>query len=707
MYNRYMFRLIAVVLALVAPILLPSCIRPSDSLGDGAVQLGGRLFWALCDGAEDADEASSRAEFRRLDTSGSGNIERLVGREGRYIWIRADFTVPGALRGRDLGLVVAYLHFAGRAWLNGVPVGSMGSFPPDERSILWDPQCLRLPSSGLSPDGPNTLMIKVWAHGKSHISDDVFVCDYDDAVLVAGKMGFFSQRVFLVCEGWLICSSVLFMLMFIWRRKERSNLAFALLNGATIVFLTLFFLPEIPWYYDSPASFLTIVKTTLCCGFYFVCAFASLFIMKFLGVTIPRATLAAIGAVSGILSVFTLAMPDYNSLMHVCPYFLITSFSQFVPAFVELFRALRSRSRRRIALVMLVGFSPFLACAVVDVAVRLVAQDTSKPYFSAFGWQASVFVFLVLMSIRYNRVYARYEYLSSNLRREVVEKTRSLSEANERLESEIQKSNIDLEMASIVQEKFLPAHEVAFLGWDVAVCYKAAAKVSGDLYDYFHEGGRLDGLAMFDVSGHGIASSLITMLAKHIVHRAFEDCTANSRSVSTALYRVNEQIIEAKGDIENYMTGILMRFGGFDGDDVCRVELANAGHPRPLLYRADSGEVSEIVHDDGQFQYGAIGLANIDVSFPEIVFSMAVGDVFVCYTDGLTESMNSRREEFGRERVMDVLRQFAHRDALAIMDALTYSLDEFTDGVKREDDLTIIILKRSSSMDFLEELDSE
>ena len=311
------------------------------------------------------------------------------------------------------------------------------------------------------------------------------------------------------------------------------------------------------------------------------------------------------------------------------------------------------------------------------------------------------------MSVHYNQVYARYEYLSSNLRREVDEKTRELSHSNEKLENEIKKSNIDLEMASIVQEKFFPAPDVVFRGWDLAVCYKAAAKVSGDLYDYYHTDDILDGISLFDVSGHGIASSLITMLAKHIVYHSFRDCVAMGRSVSSTLYRINEQIIEAKGEIENYLTGILVRFGAFDENDVCAVEMANAGHPHPILYSASTGETKEIVHSEGQSQYGAIGLQNIAVSFPEIKFQMARGDIFVCYTDGLTESMNKDREEFGKERVMEVLRNSAPKDSLSILEDLIDALDLFTNGVPREDDLTIIILKRERSNDYLEELLAE
>ncbi len=668
--------------------------------------LGEKLEWAECD-ETDTVYSAPRSVFKPLDASRSRTLEKLVGREGSFVWIRARFRVPDRLKFKSLGLVMGYIHFADKVWLNDVYVGGYGSFPPDERSALWAAHCYLFPDSAVRDDGVNTILIKVWVHGGGDISSNIFVCDYDEAVNESSRLGFWYTRIFLICEGWTLCAVIIFLSIFIWRRKDRSNLAFALLNCSTVVFLTPFFLPEIPWYATSPVSYLLLIKSTLCLGFYFVCTFASLFLMKFIKVTIPKQTIVAMCSILLVLSCLTLAMPDYNSLMSACPYFLVASVSELIPAVIELVKALRNKNRRGGAFVLMLGFSPFLICCAVDFTFRVLFENSNNPYFAIFGWQVSVFLFLLFMSIRYNKVFARYEYLSLNLRKEVSAKTQSLSEANEKLLAEIRRNDIDLEMASIVQEKFFPAPDIIFRGWDIAICYKAAAKVSGDLYDYYHTNSNLEGISLFDVSGHGISSSLITMLAKHIVHRAFKDCTGDGKSVSAALYRINEQIIEAKGDIENYLTGILLRFGEFDSDDECTVEMANAGHPHPVLYSAADGTTREIAHGEGQSQYGAIGLVNIAVSFPEIKFKMARGDIFICYTDGLVEAMNKNREEFGLSRVRSVLQSSAPKDALSILEDLIDSLDSFTEGVSRDDDLTIIILKRERSNDYLEELMAE
>lgn len=115
--------------------------------------------------------------------------------------------------------------------------------------------------------------------------------------------------------------------------------------------------------------------------------------------------------------------------------------------------------------------------------------------------------------------------------------------------------------------------------------------------------------------------------------------------------------------------------------------------------------VSEVVNADVSFnQYGAIGIKGIAVSFPEIKFKMVPGDVFVCFTDGLVEAFNSYREEYGTDRLKQVLSRSAEMDAQSILEEIIDDLMLFSSGVPREDDLTIIVLKRKKSSDFIEEI---
>ena len=161
--------------------------------------------------------------------------------------------------------------------------------------------------------------------------------------------------------------------------------------------------------------------------------------------------------------------------------------------------------------------------------------------------------------------------LNENLEKKVNERTHELKDANyelsilnARLEKEKFRSELELEMASIVQRKFFPQPIKHFKGWDIAICYEPLAKVSGDLYDYYNFKNILNGISIFDVSGHGISASLITMLSKNIISHAFQRGYRNRESIEHMLNRINNSIITEKGEIDNYLTGLLCRFSEFD-----------------------------------------------------------------------------------------------------------------------------------------------
>lgn len=713
---------------------------------DCIIDLSESVYWAQTDAASSV-YSTALLDFEKLDTHKSKNLQEICGMEGAYVWLKIEFTVPNPLKYRSLGFVVSSLRFADKVWLNNSYIGSSGKFPPNEKGALFMSHFYFFPDGVVKNNEVNTILIKVWAHGRSEVSDEIFISDYDTAYREYNRLSFQNSKMYLIFQGAMFCSFVLYFMMYIWRRKNRSHLAFSLLNLCTIFFLAPFLAPEIPFYLSDSVSYLLFMKLTLCVSFYFLITFVSYFIIEFLHVEVPAWTKFSMYALLLVPTAVTLAVPSYNHLMSVCKPFLLAMFVQLGFALKAFFSCLFKKEKRRSALFILFGFSPVLIAMLCDVVMRGIMKNTANPYFSIFGWQLAIIMFIIILSMRYNKVYAKNEYLTTSLKKEVAIQTQKLTEANESLimqseelyvaneslasqaeelrsvneslegkskalekmnevlEREMVRKNQDLEMAAIVQQKFFPPPDKLFRGWDVAICYQPAAKVSGDLYDYYTRNECLEGLSIFDVSGHGIAAGLITMLSKRIIFNTFKESLEKFKSVSNTLYKVNEQILDAKGDIENYLTGILLHFADFDEDDACSITMANAGHPHPILYSSVTGLVSEVVNADVSFnQYGAIGIKGIAVSFPEIKFKMVPGDVFVCFTDGLVESFNSYREEYGTDRLKQVLSRSAEMDAQSILEEIIDDLMLFSSGVPREDDLTIIVLKRKKSSDFIEEI---
>ncbi len=522
-------------------------------------------------------------------------------------------------------------------------------------------------------------------------------------------MNFIHSKIYLIFEGGLFAAFILYFLMHLWHKDEKANISFALLNLFTVPFLFIFIGPETPWFFKIPYDWF--VKVFLCGSFYIIIFFVTSFVKHFLSVKEPPKMIFLRCVMLFVCTCITYAAKDYTALMKLTPLMLVLSAVHLSSAIVSLVKILifgdkNTRSRKQ-AFILLAGFTPFFISVILDCIVRLFWENTNYPYFAILGWQFSIVGFLIVLAVRYNKARMRAEFLNNELESEVARKTRDLSESNEKLEAEMYRANVDLEMASIVQQKFFPTPKKSFRGWDLAVCYSPVAKVSGDLYDVYSDAEKLNGVCLFDVSGHGIAASLITMLSKTVIFHEFHKAIKKNYLMSDALYKINSEIIAAKGDVENYLTGILMKVSAFDSCDACKLELSNAGHPNPILYSADEHCCTEIIHDENQAQYGAIGLQAIDVSFPQISFEMQKDDVLLFFTDGLLESMNKNREEFGKEQVMEILSRTHASDAQTILESLKTGLRDFMGENPRDDDLTIIVMKRTNSFDYIEELELE
>ncbi len=211
------------------------------------------------------------------------------------------------------------------------------------------------------------------------------------------------------------------------------------------------------------------------------------------------------------------------------------------------------------------------------------------------------------------------------------------------------------------------------------------AGVSGDIYDFYTQGKNLKGVGIFDVSGHGIASGLVTMLVRNIFQQEF------LQHEKLELYEVMEiidsRVRKEKRSIENYLTGILLRMKGNT------VEIVNAGHPCPILYKKSK---DECLYFDAnrKFSSTVIGLSAVDPFFQETSFKMEKGDELVLFTDGIKEALNSEHDEYGNERFMTSVNTATHQDFNKQIDSILTDMKRFTKNAEQSDDITIVIIKK-------------
>lgn len=243
----------------------------------------------------------------------------------------------------------------------------------------------------------------------------------------------------------------------------------------------------------------------------------------------------------------------------------------------------------------------------------------------------------------------------------------------------------EITLASYVQQSFYKSDLTGLDNYDIRVYSKAMSGVSGDLYDFYRDENHLDGLGIFDVSGHGVASGLITMLVRNIIHQEFYK--NKNKPFEEVVQIIDKRIKEEKGIVENYLSGVLIRI------DDNSLEVINAGHPNPILYRHN---IDGIYYLDNEKKYSStvLGMRAIDSFYKSFTVEMNRDDELVLYTDGITEAFNKQREPFGTVRLSEAINKMMVMDFNEQLPYLVEQISTFTDGCTPSDDITMIIIKK-------------
>lgn len=639
-------------------------------------------------------------EFKKLEKWCHSNISALAGITGNYVWIKADFELPENLKGEDISFFVSYIHFAEKTFLNGEMIGESGIFPDKngkgEQSSMYRTHFYRMNNKLLNRDGKNTIYIQIYSRGHAEANGYCYVGPTQVLTKLSTFNLFLSSRMYLLLFASPFITFLLFFVLFITRRKNKNwtNYFFAMENIFTIGMLGYFFAGEVPIYISWGIPHLWYTKIVLCCCTCLVIHFVSMFSIHYINGEIPKRVNIIQEILLIIIIIAIMVMPDLPTLMNFTWPIAALAFIKFVIGLYYPIRGLKNKEQHKKSVIFLLAFTPFYISIFAFIILNYIVDYSIIAYYPVLGHQLSNFVFIVILCKNMNRAMEENTYLNENLEREIQLQTVDLTFANERLEQEFKRSAKDLEMASIVQKKFLPPLENKFYGWEISVNYEPLSTVSGDLFDYYNDEDKLIGLSLFDASGHGIAASLVTMLSKNIIFRAFKESFNSGDSISSTLKRINNQIINAKGSVDNYLTGEILKIGEIDDVGKCNIELSSAGHPYPILFSTKENSIEELLTDPAEVQVGAIGIPDIEVSFPTIKFEMRKGDVLVVFTDGLLESANENHEQFGRERINEIVRKNYNHSAKEINLEIVNNLNDFMGGVLRDDDITVIVLKR-------------
>ncbi|MBO7583375.1 MAG: SpoIIE family protein phosphatase [Treponema sp.] len=656
------------------------------------------FYWAPTTEKSDISEAENLV-FQKIPKLEYKNIRKLVGASGEYVWIKTTFTLPDELKGDDLSMLVPYMHFAEELYLNGKYIDDYGIMEggADSSEIQeagFMAHLFDFPVDFINQEGENTVLIKLFSLGSGSICGKIFVGFRQDAWSTSDKLTFWHSRIYIFLEGIMLCVSIFFLMIFFAYRKERIYIYFSLLNLLSFIFFSTLFAGDLPWVgFHGGISYFWFYKLAKCATFFGLEYLFSLFIFDYLEMKHTLAERIVRGMYLFAAVILCVTAPTYYDLMNISHFIIWLSVLDIQLAIGMILINLRKSVKREKARLLLITLAPFLITVNADFIIKTFANNIELPYYSMYGWIGTVMIFFLSFTSDYQKISKRLEYLNTELKNEVGEQTRQLKEANESLEHEMEIASEDMHMAAIVQQKFFYVPDIEFENWDYAVCYEPLSQVSGDLFNFFYDDNKLNGVSLFDASGHGVAASLITMLSENIIRQVYIDQYQTTESLGQILTNINTSLIDAKGEVDNFLTGILLKITDND-DGTSKINIANAGHPRPFIYKSQEDMVMELQPPSDDYVFGPIGINGIEHNYLDYELQMQSGDVLILYTDGLTETMNIHREDFGKSSVQALLQRNNKKSAKDIMNIIMRKLNEHSSGAARSDDITAIIIKR-------------
>lgn len=232
----------------------------------------------------------------------------------------------------------------------------------------------------------------------------------------------------------------------------------------------------------------------------------------------------------------------------------------------------------------------------------------------------------------------------------------------------------ELNMASNVQMSLLRKRDYEGNGNSLHAYIKPAREAGGDLYDYVEVDGKLV-FCIGDVSGKGMPAALfmtqVISLFRSAVHKSFspEEIT---REINDVLAENNPTMMFC-----TFIVGVLK------GNELT---FCNAGHNRPVILR--KGKAPELLQMRSHIALGLMG------GFPYVneSLTLAPDDVLLIYTDGITEAMNARHDQFGESRLINVLSS-APDDYIA---SVLSGVESFVGKYKQSDDITLLSITATS-----------
>jgi sigma-B regulation protein RsbU (phosphoserine phosphatase) len=235
----------------------------------------------------------------------------------------------------------------------------------------------------------------------------------------------------------------------------------------------------------------------------------------------------------------------------------------------------------------------------------------------------------------------------------------------------------DLIMAQEIQKSLLPKEDPKIPGVDIAGRNVPAQAVGGDYFDFIPITDTRLAVALGDVSGKGIPAALLMSN----LQAALRSQTSSSPLPKTCIAQVNS-LLHSCTDSEKFVT---MFYGLFDAEDKS-LHYTNAGHNHPIVLDPQGDHT---LLDVGGIVLGAVP----QFPYEEGKIELKPGQILILYSDGITETVNEEDEQYGEERLMQIVRDNIHLSAAELSESILDAVRAFASTAPRQDDMTLVIMK--------------
>lgn len=253
---------------------------------------------------------------------------------------------------------------------------------------------------------------------------------------------------------------------------------------------------------------------------------------------------------------------------------------------------------------------------------------------------------------------------------------------------EQEKIRRDVALAAEVQEKLLAQRSMEAGPISIAAFFLPARVVGGDCYDFLNLENKGLAIALADVAGKGVAAALIMAVVQSSLRIVVSDGLLSPHEVAA---RMNHFLHRSTGS-SSYATFFYAELQ----PEKRQLRYVNAGHNPPYLLRAGNSGTHEgekaCFIEELKTGGSVIGLF-AEEKYEEAVVDLRPGDVVLAFTDGVPEALNPQEEEFGEDRLKELLQRVAHQPVQQMVTCISQELRGWIANAPQHDDLTFIVLK--------------